>query len=87
MMFSQLFTVRKKLDSNQRIVISVLSFIVPLLIWSLVSYVPFIWHPKVEITMPGDVSYFNQGMLIDREIFDREVETVKAESKTIKALK
>ena len=83
MMFSQLFAVRKKLDSNQRIVISVLSFIVPLLIWSLVSYVPFIWHPKVEITMPGDVSYFNQGMLIDREIFDREVETVKAVSKAI----
>ena len=82
-MFSQLFTVRKKMDSNQRIVISVLSFIVPLLIWSLVSYVPFVWHPKVEITMPGDVSYFNQGMLIDREVFDREVETVKAESKTI----
>ncbi|MFW2372274.1 MAG: ABC transporter permease [Gammaproteobacteria bacterium] len=82
-MFSQLFAVRKKLNTKQRIFISILSFVVPLLIWSLVSYVPFIWHPKVEITVPGDVLYFNQGMLIDREIFDREVETVKAQSKTL----
>jgi len=83
MKFSKLFAVRKNLDPKQRIVISILSFIVPLVIWSLVSYVPFIWHPKVEITAPGDVSYFTDGMLIDRKIFDKEVETAKAEFKTV----
>jgi NitT/TauT family transport system permease protein len=83
MKFSKLFAVRKTLPQKQRVIISIMSFILPLLIWSLVSYVPFIWHPKVEITVPGDVSYFTEGMLIDREIFDREVDTAKSESQVI----
>ena len=82
-MFSKLFAVRKKLDSKQRIYVSILSFLVPLIIWSLISYVPFIWHPKVEVTVPGDVVYFTEGMLIDRDDFDREVETATKDSKTI----
>lgn len=71
------------MEGNQRLTISVLSFLLPILIWSLVSYVPFIWHPKVEILTPGDVGYFKQGMLIDREIFDKEVETAISNSKII----
>ena len=82
-MFSKLFAVRKQLNSKQRIYFTILSFLAPLIIWSLISYVPFLWHPKVEVTEPGDVVYFKEGMLIDREIFDREVETTIAESKTI----
>ena len=82
-MFSKLFAVRKKLDTKQRIYISILSFLMPLVIWSLISYVPFIWHPKVEITLAGDVVYFTEGMLIDREIFDREVEVASSESKVL----
>jgi len=82
-MFSKLFAVRKKLDSKQRVYVSILSFLVPLIIWSLISYVPFIWHPKVEVTVPGDVVYFSEGMLIDREDFDREVEVATKDSKTI----
>ena len=35
------------------------------------------WHPNVKITSPGDVSYFREGMQIERERFDAEVETVK----------
>ena len=82
-MFSKLFAVRKKLDSKQRIYVSILSFLVPLIIWSLISYVPFLWHPKVEVTVPGDVVYFTEGMLIDRDDFDREVETSTKDSKII----
>ena len=83
MKLSNLFAVGKKLDRNQRLTISILSFLLPILIWSLVSYVPFIWHPKVEISIPGDVGYFKQGMLIDREIFDKEVETAISDSKVV----
>ena len=53
-------------------IVSVMSFVLPLLIWSLVSYVPWIWHPMTEITEPGSVSYFKQGMLVDNETFERE---------------
>lgn len=83
MKLSNLFAVGKKLDNQQRITVSIFSFLLPIFIWSLVSYVPFIWHPKVEISSPGDVAYFKQGMLIDREIFDKEVETAINESKTL----
>lgn len=82
-MFTQLFAVRKKLDTKQRVTISILSFLLPLMIWSLVSYVPFLWHPKVQITAPGDVSYFTEGMLVDRELFNREVETASTESRVL----
>ena len=58
---SQWFAVRKELRPRPRIAITVMSFILPLLIWSLVSYVPWIWHPKVDISDPGSVSYFKTG--------------------------
>lgn len=82
-MFSKLFAVRKKLDTKQRVYVSILSFLVPLMLWSLISYVPFLWHPKVEITEPGDVSYFTEGMMVDRELFDKEVETATSQLKKV----
>ncbi len=72
MSLSQWFAVRKELRPRQRLSIGVMSFILPLLIWSLVSYVPWLWHPMVEISEGGDVSYFSPGVLVDREVFDRE---------------
>jgi NitT/TauT family transport system permease protein len=58
--------------------VTILSFLTPLLLWCLVSYVPWIWHPKVEITDPGAVSYFQEGMQVDRELFDEESEKLEA---------
>jgi NitT/TauT family transport system permease protein len=49
-----------------------MSFLLPLLVWCLVSYVPFIWHPMVAISDPGSVAYFSEGMLVERENFDEE---------------
>jgi len=68
----QWFAVRKQLRARPRLVLGILSFVLPVLLWSLVSYVPWLWHPKVEITATGDVSYFKSGMLIDREVFVKE---------------
>jgi NitT/TauT family transport system permease protein len=48
------------------------AFILPLLVWSAFSYLPFIWHPKVLIHDPGDVSYFTVDMLVDKPMFDEE---------------
>jgi NitT/TauT family transport system permease protein len=69
--------VRKDLPQRPRRVLAIASFLLPLLIWSLVSYLPWLWHPKVEITEPGEVSYFTSGMLVDREVFDRETRAVR----------
>jgi NitT/TauT family transport system permease protein len=78
----QWFAVRKELRPKTRLVTAVMSFVLPMLIWSLVSYVPWIWHPKVAITEPGDVSYFIPGMLVDREIFDTEAATTRGQGAT-----
>ncbi|MGD8785535.1 MAG: ABC transporter permease subunit [Thioalkalispiraceae bacterium] len=80
---SELFSVRRELKSNTRYWVMIFSFILPLAIWSLVSYVPFIWHPKMEIISPGDVSYFTQGMLVDQEVYESEVQNVLAEGKAV----
>lgn len=79
------FAVRKAMQSRPRAVVTVTSFLLPLLIWSLVSYVPWLWHPKVLITEPGDVSYFKTDMLVDRELFDKETDKLQAAGKQLPA--
>jgi NitT/TauT family transport system permease protein len=69
----QWFAVRKDLRPRPRFIISVMSFVLPILLWSLFSYVPWLWHPKVEISDPGAVSYFKQGMLVDKDLFYQEL--------------
>lgn len=48
------------------------SFLLPLVLWCVVSYVPFIWHPLVKITEPGGVSFFQPGSLVERSTFALE---------------
>lgn len=55
------------------------SFVLPILIWCLVSYTPFIWHPKVMIGEAGGVDYFTPGMLVDRDEFDDQLAQMKAQ--------
>ncbi len=59
----------------------IMSFAIPLLIWSLVSYVPFIWHPDVRISDPGSVSFFRPGMLVEKDLFAKEAAAARAAGK------
>ena len=52
---------KMELPPRRRLLLTILSFVIPLAVWAIVSYVPFIWHPLVMITDPGDVDYFTQG--------------------------
>jgi NitT/TauT family transport system permease protein len=72
-----ILTPRAPLPVNTTRVLTVASFLLPLLIWALVSYVPFLWHPEVEITRAGDVSFFKEGMRIDRERYQQELTKVR----------
>ncbi|MDX1692854.1 MAG: ABC transporter permease [Ketobacteraceae bacterium] len=74
---TQWFAVRKELPKKPRAMLAFVSFLLPITIWCLVSYVPFLWHPKVEVTNPGGVGYFSEGMLVDEEIFESEKASVK----------
>ena len=63
------FAVRRELTPRARTVLGAGSFLLPLLIWCVVSYVPGVWHPMVLVTDPGDVDYFQVDMLVDREVY------------------
>lgn len=75
------FAVRQALPPRRRFVLSVMSFGIPLLIWCLVSYVPGIWHPMIKITDPGSVSYFSDGMLLNKDLFYKEKVRLEKEGK------
>jgi NitT/TauT family transport system permease protein len=67
------FTIRGTLTPGRHAVLTAASFLAPLFLWCVVSYVPFIWHPFVEVTDPGAVDYFQSGMLVDRQTFADEL--------------
>lgn len=75
---ARLFTPRQPLSTGWTRSLTVASFLLPLLLWALVSYVPFLWHPEVLITEPGSVSFFKEGMRIDRERFGEELARAEA---------
>ena len=71
---------RKPLSERRNRILTVLSFLLPLLLWSAVSYLPFIWHPNVEVIEPGGVSYFKPGMQVKRAQFEKESEKAASAS-------
>ncbi len=71
----------KDVPPNRRSLLVTLSFVLPLLAWSVISYVPFIWHPLVKIENPGSVSYFEQGMLVEKDTFADEKRAAREESR------
>lgn len=81
MSLSSWFAVRRELSPRKRTLLGVGSFLLPLLIWCAVSYVPFIWHPMVKVSNPGDVDYFQVDMLVDDAVFDSELANMQAAGK------
>lgn len=76
---SRLLQVHRPIPPRTRTVLGWISFVLPILAWCAVSYVPFIWHPKMLVTAPGSVDYLKPGMRMDRAPFDAAVaEALKA---------
>ncbi|MDF7806886.1 ABC transporter permease [Pontiellaceae bacterium B12219] len=57
--------------------LTVASFILPLLLWAAISYLP-IWQPEVMIKETGDTIYFETGDRVDAETFQLENEKLTA---------
>jgi NitT/TauT family transport system permease protein len=72
------FAIRTELGARKRAILGVASFVLPLLAWCLVSYVPFVWHPKVLVEDQGGVDYFQVGMLVDKAVFRDETANMRA---------
>jgi NitT/TauT family transport system permease protein len=75
------FQVLRPLSPHARLVALCFSFVLPVLVWCIVSYVPFIWHPQVFITNPGSVDYLQPGMRMDKAAFADEVKEAHSENK------
>jgi len=69
---------RSELSPRRRLGLGLLSFLLPLGLWSAVSYVPFLWHPMVRISDPGGAAWFSRGQLVEREAFAAENARLRA---------
>ncbi|HEY0235800.1 MAG TPA: ABC transporter permease [Afipia sp.] len=79
MKWTKLFRIQRVLPHRVRTALGWMSFILPLLVWCLVSYVPSIWHPLIMVTDPGSVQYLQPGMRMERQAFDSEAADAKAQ--------
>ncbi|HRA28924.1 MAG TPA: ABC transporter permease [Acinetobacter johnsonii] len=64
--------VARELSPQSKILLGFGSFLIPILIWCAVSYLPFIWHPQVQITNSGSVSFLQVGSRVDKSVFYAE---------------
>jgi NitT/TauT family transport system permease protein len=83
MSLSSWFAVRRELSPRRQKLLGLGSFLLPLLIWCAVSYVPFIWHPMMMVSKPGDVDYFQVDMLVDKSVFKDEVANMQSAGKAL----
>jgi NitT/TauT family transport system permease protein len=65
--------VPRPLPPRRRLALTLLSFLLPLGLWAAVSYIPFLWHPLVEVTNPGEVAWMEPGMRVPKAAFADEV--------------
>lgn len=72
MVRTSLFTIWKELSLRQQRMLQISSFVIPVLLWAIVSYCPVVWHPMVRITDPGTVAHFHVDSVVDKEAFQRE---------------
>jgi NitT/TauT family transport system permease protein len=73
-------TVRKPLSSRRELGLAIASFVLPILLWSTISYLPFVWHPYVRVTVPASGPYA-AGALVDRASFAAEAARAQAENR------
>lgn len=78
------FAVRKELSPKKRGTLLLLSFLLPLAAWAVVSYCPYVWHPLVHVTDPGDTgvpgtyAYLAAGQMVQRDVFVARNRELKA---------
>lgn len=74
---------KQELPARRKLLLTLCSFLVPLGIWTAVSYTPWLWHPLVRITVPGDVDYFVEDMEVPQADFAKELAKMQAEGSAL----
>lgn len=81
--------VRQPLPRPTNAALGVLAFLLPLLVWCVVSYVPFVWHPLVlvhdpgDTTVPGAYAYLAEGQRVERAVFEKRNQELAAAGKKL----
>lgn len=82
--FSDWFRIRKDLSPGRKTLLTVVSFCLPAAIWCIVSYVPFIWHPDVKITVAasrdGSPTVLTAGDHLPKDYFPKYANDVREEN-------
>lgn len=61
--------VARELSPRSKLLFGLASFLIPVLIWCAISYLPFIWHPQVQITQTGSATFLQEGSRVDKSTF------------------
>jgi NitT/TauT family transport system permease protein len=89
--FKDWFVIRRDLPQGRRLLLTAVSFLLPLVLWCVVSYVPGIWHPDVKIELSaereGVTTVFTSGDHVSRGFFPEFVAAVRAENEAVLAAK
>lgn len=70
------FAVRRDVPVRARPWMWIFAFVIPLVLWSVVSYVPAVWHPLVLVSdagdpsVPGQYAYLEAGQRVERAELD-----------------
>ena len=62
--------VRREFGSRRALALSILAFVLPFSVWCAVSYLPFVWHPKVLILAKHDTALL-EGKRYDPPMVER----------------
>ncbi|MEO8615583.1 MAG: ABC transporter permease [Luteolibacter sp.] len=85
------FVIRRDLPQTRGLVLTLVSFLLPIGLWCIFSYIPWIWHPDVKIEISaereGVTTVFTAGDHVSREFFPEFVKAVSDENAKIVAAK
>src|ERR1700726_1520343 len=81
------FIIREELSGRRASLLMALSFLLPLAIWCLASYVPFIWHPDIRLEVSADrtdvSTVYTAGDHVSKEFFPTFQNAVREANKKI----
>ncbi len=73
--------VHKPLSKKRQTFLTILSFLIPILLWCAVSYTPFIWHPDIKLDISANRSdvttVYTAGDRLSKEYFPTFVDAVR----------
>ena len=81
------FLIRRDLPHGRRLLLTAMSFLLPVALWFAVSYVPWIWHPDVKIVLSaereGVTTVFTPGDHVSKGFFPEFVEAVRQDNAVV----